>query len=369
MPIIDQLTIERFRGIRDLTMSGFGRVNVLVGENDSGKTSVLEALRLLASPHDVAMWIACGERGGRWTMRGLPNLIDLVFPAARPGGDATSQVIVRAEGKSFRQALVADALPPRMVAEQGSAGGSEPYEVREFKVQLEVPVAPNAKPASSNVENPRVEHSADHKTYTFAFARRGQSSWSGVTPVIPIAFERAYDFESDSWRFTHLSRLMKAANLRVDFDRAVRTIDPKIARLLPLERDGDLEVLVEDSDGVLLPITAYGHGVRQALRLMMFIAAVPQGLALVDEFDAGIHTRAMSPLFRVAVDWARRNDTTLFLTTHNLDAVDALLAAADSPEEDVVVFKLGRVDGRTEARRFGEDMLRRVRYERGLDIR
>ena len=43
---LDSLTIGAFRGLRDVKLEGLGSVNVLVGDNNSGKTSVLEALAL-----------------------------------------------------------------------------------------------------------------------------------------------------------------------------------------------------------------------------------------------------------------------------------------------------------------------------------
>ena len=40
---ISKLQISAFRGIRDLTLDNLSTVNVLVGANNCGKTSVLEA--------------------------------------------------------------------------------------------------------------------------------------------------------------------------------------------------------------------------------------------------------------------------------------------------------------------------------------
>ena len=48
-PKIATLSIERFRALRQLKIDGFGRVNLITGRNNTGKSSVLEALRLLAS--------------------------------------------------------------------------------------------------------------------------------------------------------------------------------------------------------------------------------------------------------------------------------------------------------------------------------
>ena len=47
---ISQLDIQAFRGIRNLDLENLANVNVLVGANNSGKTSVLEAIRFLSNP-------------------------------------------------------------------------------------------------------------------------------------------------------------------------------------------------------------------------------------------------------------------------------------------------------------------------------
>ena len=41
------LTIKGFRGIRELTIPQLGRVNLITGKNNTGKSSVLEALRII----------------------------------------------------------------------------------------------------------------------------------------------------------------------------------------------------------------------------------------------------------------------------------------------------------------------------------
>lgn len=50
MAIISDLNIKRFRGIRDLKIASLDRVNLIVGDNNCGKTSVLEALQLSGHP-------------------------------------------------------------------------------------------------------------------------------------------------------------------------------------------------------------------------------------------------------------------------------------------------------------------------------
>lgn len=53
---LDNVTIDGFRGLRNLRLDDLGHFNILVGANDSGKTSVLEALSILCKPLDPREW-------------------------------------------------------------------------------------------------------------------------------------------------------------------------------------------------------------------------------------------------------------------------------------------------------------------------
>ena len=48
-PGITSLTVEGFRALQQITVNGLGRVNLITGRNNTGKSSVLEALRILTS--------------------------------------------------------------------------------------------------------------------------------------------------------------------------------------------------------------------------------------------------------------------------------------------------------------------------------
>ena len=48
------LKITDFRGFADLRLDGLRRVNLVVGRNNAGKTSLLEAIALVANPEQAA---------------------------------------------------------------------------------------------------------------------------------------------------------------------------------------------------------------------------------------------------------------------------------------------------------------------------
>jgi AAA15 family ATPase/GTPase len=59
---LENLHIQSFRGLRDLKLEDFGQVNLLVGGNNSGKTSVLEAIDLHAHPLDILRFVTISKR-------------------------------------------------------------------------------------------------------------------------------------------------------------------------------------------------------------------------------------------------------------------------------------------------------------------
>ncbi|HEX3044887.1 MAG TPA: hypothetical protein VHY08_09030 [Bacillota bacterium] len=62
MIYISELTVEAFRGVIDLKLKNLGDINIFAGINNSGKTSILEAISLLENPLDVVNAIRVSRR-------------------------------------------------------------------------------------------------------------------------------------------------------------------------------------------------------------------------------------------------------------------------------------------------------------------
>jgi AAA ATPase domain len=88
---IDEFTIQAFRGLRDVKFEGLGQVNLLVGENNSGKTSVLEAISLFCNPLEARKWLGLID-----PYDSLSNQISWIFPKYRSKKD--SEILLSAVG-------------------------------------------------------------------------------------------------------------------------------------------------------------------------------------------------------------------------------------------------------------------------------
>jgi hypothetical protein len=69
------VTIENLRGIRRLVVEGLSRVNLIVGRNNTGKTTVLEGLFLLGGATTPAFPTTLGQLRGQRLGDGSPDAL------------------------------------------------------------------------------------------------------------------------------------------------------------------------------------------------------------------------------------------------------------------------------------------------------
>ena len=76
MKSLDSFTVNHFRGLRDLRLETLGSVNLLVGLNNSGKTSLLEALAIYCDPSNIRVWLNIARLRDQESKRERTPIID-----------------------------------------------------------------------------------------------------------------------------------------------------------------------------------------------------------------------------------------------------------------------------------------------------
>ncbi len=357
MPLpIEHLDITAFRGLRNLRLEKLGRVNLFVGLNDSGKTSVLEAVALMSQPLDPLWWLRLSHQRepSSVPLRRLSRTerIRWLFPPTSRSESTPSEIIIRAAGRIPISAMKARftrvvAMRPdprfRRRPEQETPGA---------ELQLDFTAADQSGTTTFTLwQNEHVrplmaaESAGPHCEVVLAYHH-----WMPTGPL------RGYSQARLEGTSEGLARLLSM-------------LDPEIRGLEILQPEEEPVLYVTHATHGPVPLSVYGDGIRRTLLLAESVLKAKGGILLVDEIETGIHVSALSGIYAWLVRICREFDVQLFATTHSLEAIDALLAADTTPEEDVVAFKLGRHEGQSVAKRYGEDQLKWMRFERGLEVR
>ena len=378
MKHIDNLTIHRFRGLRDLTLQGLGQINILVGGNNSGKTSVLEAISTYCQPLDIGEWL---KTAGRREIKASPKIpldaFKWLFPqkneVPKPilylgetyiSGNGSFQVV---ESRAIYNEIEMLFQSEKDI-EDSTEDWLESYEDLEYKsirgANIELKAILRDPPEGI------VIFLGNEVSENFEIWPRQRliSQSNHLYPRLPINMVTPVSHRMEKLE----SHLLSQAILRGLKDEVIKLLQIIDAEIVDLEilSLGEFSPSIYINHKVLgfSPLSSFGDGVRRLLFISLTLAKVRGGVLLIDEIETAIHTVALRSSFAWIVQWCKQMNVQLFATTHSLEAIDAMLDASDS-ETDVVLYRLEKRESQTKAVRIEQERLQRLREDLGQEVR
>jgi len=119
-----------------------------------------------------------------------------------------------------------------------------------------------------------------------------------------------------------------------------------------------------------VPVESSGDGVMALVRLALELAARPGGTVLIEEPEVHEHPAAMRQSAMAIMEATRRNNIQVLLSTHSLDFIDALLAAALPADlAKMCVYRCALDAGELRTTTISGTEVARLRGEIGEDLR
>lgn len=366
---IDQLNIRSFRGIRNLKMDDLGEINLLVGDNNCGKTSVLEVLRSIGNPESVSLWQEIAQRHPKWihVRSSVFEMMRLLIDEKREEREIAYEVGMQGNLHGFRMTEAVE----DMEISYPEAEASNLMFLRE-NADFGDELIPDAKRLTLTfyIDEKKV---SDCCIYNFT-NRRGEGGKERADSI--VFFPGIINYISpiqhaDAWPF--LSEVFDTPELYESMLSVLRDFDPGVISINADQGKGGylqyqaVKILSRDQ-GKALPLDVYGDGMKKAILLMSAVAASKNGILLIDEFETAIHTSAMKRLYGWLLSSCRKLNVQLFMTTHSIEAVDKLLAAAEDPDA-IRVIRLKKKDGKTCVRTLNGTEALADRREYNMELR
>ena len=364
---VPSLRIEGFRGIDSLTINRLGRVTLLAGRNGTGKTTVLDAVRVFANRGRLSTLTTVLDRSEEYAGRvvdgetGVTEIPD--FEALFHGRQArtgTSFTIGPARG-SHTQLVVEVASTNDMPEEWMSRLGKLAIDTQVLRIAF-----------------------SQFEEFVPVFGRDLDVRWSWKPPYrIP---------DDDGWPKALRAEMLGPGLLNnLDLDQrwgeiALTEQEPVALRALNLAanhriggvavvagdaRFGSLSrrVLVKLEDGERVPLRSLGDGAVRLFGVAVALAGAAGGLLLIDEAENGIHHSLQHEYWRLVLRAAADNNVQVVATTHGWDCIRGFASAA-SENNDVegVVVRLERHDGGLRAVEYSEEELETATGQ-GIEVR
>lgn len=378
---LDNVEIQGFRGLKVLRLEDLGLINILVGENNCGKTSVLEALSILCNAEDPNEWI---RMAGRRDFGGLDEtrLISIRFAFSKSHTNLLSEGIdtltcrMKCNGNYPIRSLHVELKDLFRIYDKKNPGTifDEPERLDPSSPSNDILKGIEIKHyiESVNGSTNESESNLKHSTVPIIIWDRGfidtisnhvyfSSKCVSITPVshhlhhVQVYFKSMTAFAESGLQTKDLLQI---------FDPGV--IDIPLASFLT----NRATLYIKHKVLGVAPITVFGDGMRRAALIAgALIHLHGGGVLLIDEIEAGIHVKALKKVFSWLVNIAREFNVQIFVTTHSLEALDAIIATSSEHLEDIVAYHLSPSADETRVKRYSGELLNRIRGESGLDVR
>jgi len=326
------VSVESYRGFHNYRIDKLARVNLLVGKNSSGKTSLLEAVQLLASGGSPEVFSSTAWRRGEVL---LPDKDEDEPPFGSTGVADVSHFFCGHEfgaGSQFKLGSNSEfgEMSVRVVAPSEVRESRHPDDFTMFD-RVHAPLAMVVKRKSGKVTQkdtalPVWANGAFPLTDYLRFSLAGRTR---VRRMENIQF-----ISPDSLTASPMSAMWNKVIVEgkeAEVIAAMQIIEPKLSNLFFLaggaaSRSTGCAGIVAGLEGSKqrVPLGSYGEGMRRLLALSLSLIQAKGGILLVDEIDTGLHYSVMGAMWLLVVKAAVYSDVQVFATTHSLDCVRGL---------------------------------------------
>jgi hypothetical protein len=365
-----RIVINGFRSFDSVVFDSLGDINLILGPNNSGKTSVLEAV----FAH------ACGLNFGPFrdqvlllrhnaTLTGQLDLGEKLFSTFRRTDQLPFQFNIEATERennnkfslqvNFAPSAELAELDPRNLGQmpfaQGDLSGNDlinslsNIEISGLPIRLQTQTMPRISLGIWSINL-----SGNTRKIDVSFPPVPLQS------VHPFKLGNFQDIlshrapEAEPKVFGQLKRYGVLDQFVSDMKRAFPTM--REIDMIPLTNGRSGSLLVTTHDGKRLPLFAFGDGVRRWYHMLGNMHIYQNAIHCIEEIDATFHPGSQAHLSRLLLSHTKEFSNQIFATSHSIEYIDCFLDAFYGPEgvvdpndpDPVRIFTLRTVEDRTE---------------------
>lgn len=286
------ITLSKYKGFKsDLEIKNLNRINLFAGENNVGKSSILEAIYLLANQNDINALIELYRRRGKF-MNSLPvkwlvkEFVDFQLSAQFDG----KLVNVKAHRIVEEDSNIEKSDYLKTLDITSSFNGDDPITSRARLYER--------KPMEQFYEEIRSICSA---SYSSPFTMLGKELINEYheTSIQKGTYDRIIDFIS-------------------------KEVDPKIEKITKVGDSEQIRFLVKHRDfEEPLDLTQFGEGLQRIFYISLQLAAAENGIMCIDEIENAIHHSLLVQFSKFIQTLAEKYNVQLFITTHSSECIKA----------------------------------------------
>lgn len=335
--MLESLKIEGFRGFQNFEMANLGRINLLVGKNNSGKTSILEAIQFLYVQNNLDIFLETISYRGEfsWSESNRTKVFEICH--LFPGHEIipSKEIIIIGSRESHQESVTISvkSIPIQLSLfsdKNDDLNNDNIFDDEEWnKLLLSIRWSQSQKPielellANGTLARDSIRRMASLSRISHKIGIDNKIELRFLTPFSLTSSDMAALFDNIV--------LSPLEDLIIE---SLKIIEPKIERIASIGSGkystannlgvrGGFLIKIKNHDQPI-PIGSLGDGFWRMLGLVLAMVNLENGILLVDEIDSGLHFTVMTDMWKVVWETAKKLNIQVFATTHSLDCWQSL---------------------------------------------
>ena len=335
--MLESLKIEGFRGFQNFEMANLGRINLLVGKNNSGKTSILEAIQFLYAQNNIDIFLETISYRGEfsWSESNRTKVFEICH--LFPGHEIipSKEIIIIGSRESHQESVTISvkSIPIQLSLfsdKNDDLNNDNIFDDEEWnKLLLSIRWSQSQKPielellANGTLARDSIRRMASLSRISHKIGIDNKIELRFLTPFSLTSSDMAALFDNIV--------LSPLEDLIIE---SLKIIEPKIERIASIGSGkystanklgvrGGFLIKIKNHDQPI-PIGSLGDGFWRMLGLVLAMVNLENGILLVDEIDSGLHFTVMTDMWKVVWETAKKLNIQVFATTHSRDCWQSL---------------------------------------------
>lgn len=363
--LINSFRVSGFRGINELLVPQIGRVNLVVGKNSCGKTSILEAIQLYT---------------GRGTLSAITSVLagrnDVIRRRLRDA-EQFSELYDSFQNLFYAPNIISGVMPTILLETLDPTDA--PLSIRLARLRTEFNEEGRQLKLIDDLEEDSqldgvglaVSYGDKNRIYPFDRSERYYSSVSREFEETEA--ERYVSVPTSGLAEDRMGRLWDRITLTESEDevvKALRIISPKLERI-SLIGSGSSRSFMVRLKGYRrpMPLRVMGDGLSRLMGIALALVSAQNGVLLVDEIENGLHYSVQESVWNLIFQTAHRLNIQVFAATHSWDCISAFQKASIADKhEDAFLIRVQESAGSLRVIQFDENELSIAAHDR-IEVR
>lgn len=368
--------IKNYRNLQELKIGSLGRVNLIIGKNNTGKSALLESLAVYATngalPTITQFLIERGENLQRESssnpLQANLRLLSSLFSNRNIDFDNQNAIILGTSDENKILSLGVVRFVDEIV--EYKKGVITRLNRRIIKSENDLATIPGEKIKTAfevKLGEKQIQFHNIEKFFLFSHSPHISFLYERNL-FIPVVSARNFGiFNNNAYLWDSITLTEKEQYVI----EALKIIDRQVERVAFV---GDsiqnrYPVVKLSGSSNVLPLRAMGDGINRILTIILALVNAENNYLLIDEFENGLHYSVQEHLWQIIFSLAEKLNIQVFATTHSSDCIKAFEKVLNSNiNYSGKVIRLENVDGTIRQVGFDRNEIQ-IAAEQDIEIR